>query len=66
MFFKFDSELLLILNFCLDPWKNKDDILLVVKITFERLGLLEVDIEWICIKQWINCNSIEFDLNLNS
>jgi hypothetical protein len=54
----FNSAFLLILNFCLDPWKNKDDILLEVKITFKRFGLLEVDIEWICIKQQIKCNSI--------
>jgi hypothetical protein len=64
MFFKFDSVFLLILNFLLDPWKNTDDILLIVKITFKRLGLLEVDIEWICINQQIKCNSIEFCLNL--
>jgi hypothetical protein len=63
MFFKLDYAFLLILNFCLDLWRNKDDILLVVIITFKRLGLLEVDIEWICIKQQIKCNSIEFYLN---
>ncbi len=42
MFFKFNSAFLLILIFCLDPWKNKYDTFLIVKITFTKLRLLGV------------------------
>jgi len=33
MFFKFNSVFLLIFNFFLDPWKNKNDTFLIVEIT---------------------------------
>ncbi len=42
MFFKFNSAFLLIFNFFLDPWKNKNDTFLIVKITFTKLRLLGV------------------------
>jgi hypothetical protein len=41
MFLESNGAFLLILKFCLDPWKNRDGTLLL-KITFTRLRLLGV------------------------
>jgi hypothetical protein len=42
MFFKNNNAFLLILNFFIDPWKNRNDILLIMNITFKRFRFLWV------------------------
>jgi hypothetical protein len=53
MFIKSNSAFLLILKFCLDPWKNRNDIILIVNITFKRFRFL-----WVQQFQQMNVDKI--------